>query len=80
MRAGLGIGQRVMMIGKVKAAGRRHSLQLVVRQRQAKVPARCRQRIIKLIIRIIHLIYAVRRLQAPLVKVGIVRHQRQPLD
>ena len=57
MGASLSIGQGVVMIGQVITTGRCHCLQLVIRQTASVMPTRSRKRIIKLIVRVIHLIY-----------------------
>ena len=69
-----------MVVGEIVAAGGGDGLQLVVRQGGAELAAGCRERVMELIIRIIHLVCAKCGLEAALVEAGIVRDQRQPFD
>ena len=78
--ASLGIGQSVMMVDEVVAAGRRHSMKLVIGQQFSKVFARGATGAIKLIVRVIHLVAAHHSLEAAFVEGTVVRHQGQALD
>lgn len=69
-----------MVAGEVEPARGGDGLQLMVRQKPAKVPPRRRQRIQEQIVGIIHLVHPENRPQARLVEACIVRHQRQPGD
>lgn len=80
MRTCLGVGQGVMVVLKVEAAGCRDGLELVVGQAAAEMAAGSQQRIVEAIIRIIHLIDAMDGLEAALVETRVMCHQRQPLD
>ena len=80
MCAGLGVGQGVVVTLEVVAAGGGDGLELVVGEAAAEMTAGSRQCIIELIIRIIHLIDPMDRLEAALIKPRIVRDQRQPLN
>ena len=77
MGASLSIGQGVVMIGQVITTGRCHCLQPVIRQTAAVMPTRSRKRIIKLIVRVIHLIYPKNFFQASFIESAVVRNQRQ---
>ena len=73
MGASLSIGQGVVMIGQVITTGRCHCLQLVIRQTAAVMPTRSRKCIIKLIVRVIHLIYPKNFFQASFIESAVVR-------
>ena len=79
MGAGLGVGQGVVVLPEVEAAGGGDGLELMVRELAAEVAPGSRQRVTELIIGIIHLIDAMDRPQTALVEARIVRHQRQAL-
>ncbi len=79
-RAGLGVGEGVVMVGHRVAAGGRHGMQLVVRQLPSKMPPRGATGAIKLVVRIIHLIGLEHGLEAALIEGTIVGHQRQSGD
>ena len=80
MRAGLGVGQGVMMVRQVETAGCGHGLQLMVGQAAAESPPGCGKGVIEAIIRIIHLIHLEDRFQATLVETAVMSHQRQTLQ
>ena len=75
MCACLGVGQGMVVAGEVISAGGGHSLELVIGKSMAEVPAGCGEGIIEDIVRIIHLIYPVRRFEATFVKTCVVCHQ-----
>lgn len=78
--AGLGIGQRMVMVFEVEAAGGRDGMELVVGEPVAKRPARGAAGAVETIARIGHAVEFERSLEAPLVEGRIVGHERQPLD
>lgn len=78
--AGFGIGQGVMMVHEVIAAGGCHCLQLVVWETMPEVPAGGGEGVLEFVVGVVHLIYAERGLQATLVEAGVVCHQGKALD
>ena len=80
MRTRLGICQGVVVMFEIIAAGGSDGLELVVGQGTAEPAPGSGQRVVKHIVRIIHLIDPENSLQAALIETGVVRHQRQPLD
>ncbi len=80
MRTSLGIGQGMVMVCKVIAAGGGDGLELVVRELLPKMPPRCRQRVVEYIVRIVHLIDAEHLLEATFIKRAVVGDKRQALD
>lgn len=76
--AGLGIGQRVMVVLKAIAASLGYSLELVVGQ-ITQFAAGGAERIIEPVIRVIHLIDAEHGFQAAFIKRAVVGHKRKSL-
>jgi len=70
----------MMMIRQIIAAGGGNSLKLMVRKTVTKMAPGSRQRVVELIIWVIHLIHPEHFAQAALVETRIVRHQGQTLD
>ena len=80
MRTGLRVGQGVVVIGEVIAAGRSYGLQLVVGQAMAEMTAGCCQRIEKHIIRVVHLIHPEHLFQAAFIETAVMRYKRKALN
>ena len=80
MGAGLGIGERVMMLRKVVPAGSGDGMELMIGQMPAEMAAGGRKRIDEAVIGVIHPIYAMNGFQAAFVEAGIVRDERQALE
>jgi len=80
MSTRFGISQGMMMIRQIIAAGGGYSLKLMVRKAAAEMAPRGCQRVVELIVRVIHLIHPEHLAQAALVETRIVRHQGQTLD
>ena len=80
MRTSLRIGQGMVMVCKVISAGGSDGLELVVREFLPKMSSRCRQRVVKFIVRIVHLIDAEYLLETAFIKKTVVGDQRQSLD
>lgn len=80
MRTGLRVGQGVVVIDEVIAAGRSYGMQLVVGQAVTEMTARCCQRIEKHIIRVVHLIHPEHLFQAAFIETAVMRHERQALN
>lgn len=72
--AGFGIGEGVVVMLQMIAAGRCYGMQLVVGQIMAEVAARSDAGTTELIIRIIHLIQLEYRPQAAFVKHAVMGH------
>lgn len=79
-RARLGIGEGVMVPGKVISAGGGDGLQLVIGQAASEMAAAGGEGVVELVVRIAHLIHLEHLFETTLVKPGIVRHQRQAFD
>ena len=73
-RAGLGIGEGVVMVFEGVAAGGRHGMQLVVRQLLSEMPPRGATGAKELVIRIIHLIGLKHGPEAALIEGTVVSH------
>ncbi len=73
-----GIGQCMMVMLQVVTACCRYGLQLMILQLRQH-PARNTKRVIKVIIRVVHLIGTEHRLQAIHVELLVVGHQRQTI-
>ena len=73
-RAGLGVGEGVVMVLEGIAAGGRHGMQLVIRQLLSEMAARGPAGAKELVIRIIHLIGLEHGLEATLIEGTIVGH------
>ena len=80
MRAGLGVGEGVVMILKVEAAGGGDRLELVVGESAAEVAPGGGQRVEELVVRVIHLVDPEDGLEATFVEAGVVGHQREALN
>ena len=78
--ASLGIGQSVMVVDQIVAAGSCHGMQLVVGKQLSEMFARGAAGAVELIVRVIHLVAAHHGLQAAFVERAVVRHERQTLD
>ena len=76
--ASLRISQSMVMILHTEPASLRHSIQLMINQTRESTP-RSAKSIIKLIVRIIHLINPENSLKTALIKLLIMSNQRQPL-
>ncbi len=79
-RAGLCVGQRVVVVGHRAAAGLGHGVQLVVGQTAAEMAARSPAGAKELVFRIVHLIDSEHGPEAALVKRTVVRHEGQSGD
>ena len=79
-RAGLRVGQRVVVVLHRAAAGLGHGVQLVVGQAAAEVAARGPAGAKELVVGVVHLIDAEHGLEAALVEGTVVRHERQPFN
>ena len=64
------------MVLEVVATGSSYGLELMIRQRTAKLPARCSQSIVKAVVRIVHLIDSEHGFQTTFVEAGIMSHER----
>ena len=80
MRTGLRVGQGVVVIDEVIAAGRSYGMQLVVGQAVTEMTAGCCQRIEKHIIRVVHLIHPEHLFQAAFIETAVMRHERKPFN
>ena len=80
MCTGLSVSQGMVVIGQVIATRSRHCMKLVIRQTITEMLAGCSQRIVGLLIRIVHLVDTEYLFQASFVEWAIVRHKRQALD
>ena len=69
-----------MVIHKVITAGGSDGLELMVRELISEVLSGYSKGVVELIVGVVHLINPEHRLQAPFVKAGIVRNQRETLD
>lgn len=78
--AGLGIGERVMMLRKVVPAGGGDGMELMIGQLTTEMAVGGRKRIDEAVIGVIHPIDAMNGLQAAFVEAGIVRDERQALE
>ena len=76
----LGIGEGMVVIGQVIAAGSCDRLQLVIRQTAAVMLAGCGQGIIELIVRVIHLIYSENFFQASFIELAIMGNEGKALN
>ena len=79
-RAGLRVGQRVVVVGHRAAAGLGHGVQLVVGQPPSEMMPRSPAGAEELIVGIVHLIDAEHGPEATLVKRTVVRHEGQSCD
>lgn len=77
-RAGLGIGKGVMVVCKVKSACGSNRLELMIGK--AQPAAGSSQGVVENVIRIIHPIDSMNRLEAALVKASIVCNQRKTFN
>jgi len=75
MRTSLRIGQGMVVIREVISTGGSDGLELVVREFLPKMSSRCRQRVVKFIVRIVHLIDAEHLLEAAFIKRTVVGDQ-----
>lgn len=80
MRTGLRVGQGVVVIDEVIAAGRSYGMQLVVGQAVTEMTAGCCQCIKKHIIRVVHLIHPEHLFQAAFIETAVMRHKRKALN
>ena len=65
-----------MMVLEVVATGSSYGVELMIRQRTAKLPARCCESIVKTVVRIVHLVHLEHSLQTTFIEAGIVSHER----
>ena len=79
-RAGLRVGEGVVVVGHRATAGGGHGVQLVVGQAAAEVAARGPAGAEKRIVGIVHLIDAEHGFEATFVKGTVVGHERQTFD
>ena len=75
MRTSLRIGQGMVVIREVISTGGSDGLELVVRELLPKMSSRCRQRVVKFIVRIVHLIDAEYLLETAFIKRAVVGDQ-----
>ena len=68
------------MVNKIVSTGCGNCLQLMVGKPMPKVLPGCGQRIVELIIRIVHPVHPMHGLQAAFVESGIVRHKWQAIN
>ena len=77
---GIRVGEGVVVVEEVEAAGGGDGFEPMVRKDAAEAAVRGRERVEEDIIGIVHPIGAEDRLQAAFVEPGVVRHERQTLD
>ena len=65
----------MVMVLEVIATGSSYGMELMIRQRTAKLPARCSQSIVKAVVRIVHLIDSEHSFQTTFVEAGIMSHE-----
>ena len=80
MRAGFGVGEGVVMVRKVEAAGGGDRLKLVVGERAAEVAPGGGQSVEELVIWIVHLIDLEGGFEAAFVEAAIVGYQRKSFN
>lgn len=80
MGTGLGVGQGVVVIRKIEIARGGNCLELKVGQLMPEMSPGGGAGIIKLIIRIIHLIHLENLFQTALIEGAVMRHKRQALN
>ena len=68
------------MVREIVPAGSGDGLKLVVRESRSIKPSRSRERVMELIVRIVHLIDPEHLLETAFIKGTVVSDQRQPLD
>ena len=78
--AGLCIRKGVMVVHEIISAGCGDGLELMVREPATEVAAGSREGVVELIVRIVHLINSMHRLQAAFVETGVVRNEGESLD
>ena len=78
--AGFGVGEGVVVVEEVVAAGGGDGGEPVVREPVAEEAPRGREGVAEHIVGIVHPVHAEDGLQAAFVKTAVVRHQRQPFD
>ena len=78
--AGLGIGQRMVVVFEVEAAGGRNGMELVVGQAAAEDAARSAAGAVEAVAGIGHAVELEDGLEAPFVEGRVVGHEGQPLD
>ena len=78
--AGLGVSEGVMVVHEVIAAGCGDGLELMVGEPATEVAAGSCEGVVELIVRIVHLVNSMYRLQAAFVKTGVVRNEGESLD
>ena len=79
MRAGFGVGEGVVMVLKIEAAGGGDSLKLVVGESAAEVAPRGGKSIEELVVRVIHLVDPEDGLEATFVEAAVVCDQWEAL-
>ena len=65
----------MVMVFEVVATCSNYGVELMIRQRTAKLPARCCQGIIESVVRIVHLIDSEHSFQTTFVEAGIMSHE-----
>ena len=65
----------MVMVFEVVATGSSYGVELMIRQRTAKLPARCCQSIVKAVVWIVHLIDSEHSFQTTFVEAGIMSHE-----
>ena len=80
MRAGFGVGEGVVMILQVEAAGSGDRLKLVVGESAAEVAPGGSQRVEELVVRVIHLVDPEDGLEATFVEAAVVCDQWEALN
>ncbi len=80
MRAGFGVGEGVVMVLKVEAAGGRDSLKLVVGESAAEVAPGGGKSVEELVVRVIHLVDLEGGLETAFVEAAVVGDQREALN
>ena len=78
--AGFGVGEGVVVVEEVVAAGGGDGGKPVVREPVAEEAPRGREGVAEHIVGIVHPVHAEHGLQAAFVKAAVVRHQGQPFD
>ena len=78
--AGLGVGEGVVVVGEVVAAGRGDGLELVVGEPPSIVTPGGGQRIVEFIVRIVHPVHAEHLLETAFVEGAVVGDEGEPLD
>ncbi len=80
MRAGFGVGERVVMVSQIEAAGGGDCLKLVVGESAAEVAPGGGKSVEELVVRVVHLIDLEGGFEAAFVEAAIVGYQRKSFN